>query len=237
MLQTKKVDYKDKEVTLEAYYAFDDASKTKKPAVLIAHDWTGKNAWVCEKAEMLAKLGYIGIAIDMYGKGIIGTTTEEKMALMQPIIQDRNKLIQRITAAFDMVKTLPEVDIRRIGVIGYCFGGLCALDLARSGADIRGVVSFHGSLASSDIPNQPIKAKILVLHGHIDPMVPPEQVANFEKEMTDANVDWQVHVYSNTKHAFTNPQANDEKLGIVYNKTADQRSWVAMKNFLAEVFQ
>lgn len=236
MLQTKKIEYQDKEVTLEAYYAFDDTSKTKKPAVLIAHDWTGKNEFVCQKANMLAELGYVGIAIDMYGKGKIGTTTEEKMALMQPIVQERNKLIQRITAAFETVKTLPEVDTHRIGAIGYCFGGLCALDLARSGADLRGVVSFHGSLTKPDIPKHTIKAKILVLHGHMDPMVPPEQVAKFEKEMTEANVDWQIHIYSNTKHAFTNPQANDETLGIVYNKVADQRSWVAMKNFLAEIF-
>lgn len=237
MLKTQNVEYFDGKQPLEAHVAYHDNFTDKKPAVLIAHDWSGRNEFANKKAEKMAELGYVGVAIDMYGKNKTGKTTEEKSALMQPLIKNRAMLIHRMNTSLDFVKQLPNVDTNRIAAIGFCFGGLCALDLARSGAELRGVVSFHGILSP---PNQsqklPIKAKILVLHGHEDPMAPPEQVLAFEKEMTEANVDWQIHIYSQTQHAFTNPEANDPKSGLVYNKIIAERAWIAMKNFFVEIF-
>lgn len=238
MLQTQVTEYYEGETKLIGYYTFDDAFSGKRPAVLVAHDWSGCNDFSRKKAEKLAELGYVGFSIDMYGDGKIGDTKEEKTALIQPLLDDRALLARRINSAVEKVKTLDFVDSSRIGAIGFCFGGLCVLDLARSGANVSGVVSFHGllfppqhSLFSS------IKAKILALHGHDDPMVPVEQVNAFETEMTNAHVDWQLHIYGQTMHAFTNPIANDPDFGTVYNSIADSRSWIAMKNFFLEIFK
>ncbi|SRR5579883_1456261 len=236
MLKTQKIEYHDGDVLLEGFYAYDDASKDKKPGILVAHDWSGKNTFACRKAEKLAELGYVGFALDMYGKGKTGNTKEEKIALMQPLISDRVKLQKRILAAFETVKKLEPVDSQRIGAIGFCFGGLCVLDLARSGAEVKGIVSFHGLLhAPEGIATHPIKASILALHGFDDPMVTTEQVMAFGNEMTHAKVDWQLTMYGQAMHAFTNPEAHDPGFGTVYNKRADDRSWIAMKEFFKEV--
>jgi dienelactone hydrolase len=239
MIKTKKLEYQDNNVILEGFYAYDDAHTNKRPAVLVAHDWSGRNELADNKAIMLAELGYVGFAIDMYGEGKVGQSTDEKKSLMMPIITHRDLLFQRIACAFDFVKTLDYVDVKKTGAIGFCFGGLCVLDLARHGVDISGVVSFHGLLSAPPSFEiiAPLKPKILVLHGHDDPMVTPEDVLTFENEMTKAKSDWQVHVYSNTKHAFTNPQANDENLGTIYNKQSAQRSYLAMQNFFTEIFR
>jgi dienelactone hydrolase len=167
MLQTKKIEYHDGEVVLEGYCAYDDDRADKKPAIMVVHDWSGRNELACQKAEKLAELGYVGFAVDMYGKGIVGKTNEEKIALITPFKEDRNKLLQRISAALNTVKKLEHVNPTKIAVIGFCFGGLCALDLARANADICGAVSFHGLLdAPTNQPAQSIRPKILVLHGH-----------------------------------------------------------------------
>ena len=211
--------------------------KYKRPAVIVVHDWSGRNAFACNKAKLLADMGYVGFAVDMYGEGRIGETLEEKQALMEPLANDRRLLRKRIQAGLDAMLTLSEVDNQRIAVIGFCFGGMCALDLARSGASIKGAVSFHGLLNKPDgLANSTIKAKILVLHGYEDPMAPPEHVMDFAKEMTEADVDWQIHWYGNTQHAFANPNAFNKELGTVYNPTAEKRSWQATKNFLEELF-
>lgn len=236
MLHTQKIEYYDQDTLLEGYCAYNDDRSTKKPAVIVVHDWSGRNDFACQKAEQLAELGYIGFALDMYGKGKIGKTNEEKSALMNPFINDRNKLLGRILAAVDTVSRLENVNTAKIGAIGFCFGGLCVLDLARANVDVRGVVSFHGLLnpPANSAPNA-THTKILVLHGHDDPMVPPTQVNEFENEMTAAGADWQVHIYSQTLHSFTNPQANDPGFGTVYNAVTDKRSWIAMKCFLEEI--
>lgn len=237
MIQTKKIEYHNNNTVFEGFYAYDDIHTQKKPLVLIAHDWSGRNEFANKKAEKLAELGYVGFAIDMFGQGKTGITNNEKMALIKPLMENRVELCQRILSAFECAKTLDLVDVKKIGAIGFCFGGLCVLDLARSGADITGVVSFHGLLNPPQAnQNDLIKAKMLVLHGHDDPMVPPEQILAFEKEMTEKKVDWQVHVYGNTKHAFSNPLAHDEELGTVYNRLAEKRSWIAMQNFFVEIF-
>lgn len=231
--------YHHGEQELYGYLSYDDQvdMDKPKPAVIIVHDWSGRNDFVCQKADLIAKLGYVGFAIDMYGQGRIGETTEEKQALIHPFIHDRLLLRTRIQAALDALITMAEVDNDRIAVIGFCFGGLCALDLARSGAQIAGAVSFHGLLQkATELPNLPIKAKILALHGYNDPMATPDQVHVFCKEMTDAGVDWQMHMYGQVQHAFTNPHAHDVSSGLVYNAQAARRSIQAMTNFLDEIF-
>lgn len=222
---------------LHGFIAHDAKIDTPRPAVIVMHDWSGRNEFACNKAQVLAELGYVGFAVDMYGKARLGATNEEKMALMQPLTSNRRFLSERVNVALDTVKLLPQVDPNRIAVIGFCFGGLCALDLARSGADLRGVVSFHGLLAKPEHKTaESIKAKILVLHGYDDPMVNPQQVNAFCAEMNAAKADWQVHMYGLVQHAFTNPVAHDLDLGLIYNEQAAKRSWITMTNFLQEIF-
>ena len=231
------VGYLDGDVLLEAFFAFDDSLTGRRPAVLINHTWAGRDDFVAEKAKKIAALGYVAFAVDMYGKGVLGTTAEENAKLMQPFMDDRHMLVKRMQAALYAVKLLPWVDDSKVAAMGFCFGGLCALDLARAGAALKGVVSFHGLLGAPDnTQDNSIKAKVLVLHGHDDPMGPVEQVIAFEQEMTKAGVDWQLHTFGNTMHAFTNPVANNPDFGTVFQPDADRRSWLLMENFLTEIF-
>jgi dienelactone hydrolase len=231
------IEYRDGDTLLEGYLAAPAGSHNNIPAVIIAHDWSGKNKFSCGKADKMAELGYAGFALDMFGKGKSGTTKEEKSALIQPLVSDRATLLKRILAAYETVKNLPGIDAGRIAAIGFCFGGLCVLDLARSGAPLAGVISFHGLLsAPANSDDQKIRAKILALHGYDDPMVPPDAVITFANEMTSKGADWQVHLYGNTMHAFTNPEAHDPGFGTVYQQTADKRSWQSMLDFFGEIF-
>ena len=231
------VGYLDGDVLLEGFFAFDDSIVGRRPAVLINHTWAGRDDFVAEKAKKLAALGYVGFAVDMYGKGVLGSCPEENAKLMQPFMDNRQMLQKRMHAALYAVKLLPWVDDNKIAAMGFCFGGLCSLDLARAGADLKGVVSFHGLLgAPVNTDRNAIKAKILALHGHDDPLGPVEQVLAFEREMTEAGADWQLHTFGNTMHAFTNPAANNPDFGTVYQPDADRRSWLEMENFLAEIF-
>jgi dienelactone hydrolase len=231
------VSYLDRDTVLEGFFAYDDAIIGQRPVVLIHHAWGGRDRFVADKALKLAELGYLAFATDMYGKGVLGKSPEENAALMQPFIENRAKLQQRLHAALSTVKLMPWADNGRVAAIGFCFGGLCALDLARTGVDIRGVVSFHGLLgAPENLPNPRIKAKVLVLHGYDDPMASVEQVSAIQKELTNAGADWQLHSYGHTMHAFTNPVANNPDFGTVYQAVADRRSWQAMQNFLSEIF-
>lgn len=235
-MHTSTYIYYHGEQAYHGYLAYDDRIEEPRPAVLVAHDWTGRNEFACQRAVQLAKLGYVGFAIDMFGEGRQGATKEEKSALIEPLIADRRLLRARIVAALDAVTGMPEVDENRVAAIGFCFGGLCALDLARSGAALKGVVSFHGLLfPPEDLHPHPMTAKVLALHGYDDPMVRPEQLNAFAEEMTHAKVDWQVHMYGNTEHAFTNPLADDPAAGLKYSATADKRSMQSMLCFLDEV--
>jgi len=233
-MKTEIVNYQAKNIDLKGYVAFPDAENA--PLVLIVHTWAGKDEFVHRRAEDLAALGYVGFAVDMYGNGKVGADTAENESLMTPLVSDRDMLKDRIVSALNFGKSLPGVDSSRVAAIGYCFGGLVVLDLARSGEDLSGVVSFHGLLMPSDISEKGIKAKVLVLHGERDPMVPLDMVDTFQKEMTEASADWQLHSYGGTYHAFTNPDANDPSLGTQFNKSANDRSWQSMKNFFAEIF-
>ena len=231
------VGYLDGDVLLEAFFAFDDSLSGRRPAVLINHTWAGRDDFVAEKAKKLAALGYVGFAVDMYGKGVLGSSIEENAQLMQPFMDNRLMLQKRMQAAFYAVKLMPWVDDSKVAAIGFCFGGLCSLDLARTGADLKGVVSFHGLLDAPDnTQSNAIKAKVLAVQGYEDPLATLDQVIAFEQEMTAAGVDWQLHTYGNTQHAFTNPAANYPNRGMVYRPEADRRSWLAMKNFLIEIF-
>jgi dienelactone hydrolase len=235
-VQTRDIDYRHADTLLSGYFACDDRFPLPRPAVLIAHAWGGRDAFVCEKACHLAELGYAAFALDMYGKGVLGSGPEHNAQLMEPFMADRGLLQARIAAALDTVRPLPEVDPGRIAAMGFCFGGLCVLDLARTGADLRGVVSFHGLFAPpGNTAGRKIRAKVLVLHGYEDPMAPPDQAVALGRELTEAGADWQIHMYGHTFHAFTNPMANDRTFGTVYDPTADRRSWQATQNFLAEV--
>ena len=233
-MKTETVIYQAADIELKGYLAFPDEEKA--PLVLIAHTWAGKDDFVHERAKDLAALGYVGFAVDMYGNGKVGSSTEENQSLMEPLLSDRDVLKDRITSALHFGKSLPGVDPNKVAAIGYCLGGLVVLDLARTGENFQGVVSFHGLLMGSDISEKGIQAKILVLHGERDPMVPLDMVDAFQKEMTEAGADWQLHSYGGTYHAFTKPDANDPNLGTQYNKSASERSWKSMQNFFEEIF-
>lgn len=237
-MHTNNIEYKDGDNVFEGYLAYDDSQKGPRPVVMIGHDWTGRREFPCKKADEMAARGYAGFAFDMYGKGVFGKDgdVEGNSALMNPVAGDRSVLRSRVLAALAAVKSLEVADKSKIAAMGYCFGGMCVLELARAGADVAGVVSIHGIFSPGDIANEKITAKVLCLHGHDDPMVQPEQVVEFEKEMTDAGVDWQVHAYGGTMHAFTNIAANDPGFGTMYNANADRRSSQALGNFLEEIF-
>jgi len=237
MIKERLVEYRHSGKTFEGFLAFDDAVASPRPAVMVSHAWAGRGPFECDKARALARLGYAGFALDLYGQGVLGASNEENSALMQPLIQDRALLQSRLRQALDTVRALPEVDPARVAAIGFCFGGLCVLDLARTGADLRGVASFHGLFVPpGNLAGRKIRARVLALHGNDDPMVPVEQVVALEKELTAAGCDWQIHVYGGTRHSFTNPQANNPDFGTVYNAAADRRSWRTLVDFLGEIF-
>ena len=233
-MKTEQIQYKVKDINMLGYVAYPE--KKDSPLVLIAHTWAGKDSFVHDRANELANIGYTALAVDMYGDGRVGTDASENESLMSPLLADRDNLKERILAALEAGRKLEGVDPSKVAAIGYCFGGLVVLDLARSGANINGVVSFHGLLMPSSISSIGIQSKILVLHGERDPMVPLDMVDEFQKEMTTANADWQLHSYGGTYHAFTNPEANDPEFGTQFNKDANRRSWDSMLNFFNEIF-
>jgi dienelactone hydrolase len=237
-IKTREIEYKHGDVTLLGYFAYDDAAGGKRPGVLVVHEWGGHNDYVRRRAEQLAKLGYAAFAIDMYGKGVQAKSVEESAKMAGVFKNDRQRMRARAAAGLDTLKKQSEVDTSRVAAMGYCFGGQVALELARSGADLAAVVSFHGALDTptpQDAKN--IKGSVLVLHGADDPFVPPEHVAAFQKEMRDAKVDWVLTQYGNAVHSFTNPDVDKANLnGAKYNAKADQRSWRAMQDFFGEIF-
>lgn len=237
-IMTKAVEYKEGTTVCEGFVAWDDAQTGQRPAVIVVHDWKGSGAFVREKCQRLAELGYVAFAADVYGKGVRPATNEAAGVEAGKFYADRSLWRKRMNAALTTILAEPTVDPTRVGVMGFCFGGTSSLELARSGANIVGAVSFHGGLSTVDPADaKQIKAKLLVLHGAIDPYVKPDEVAAFQKEMEDANVDWQMVSYSGAVHAFTNPAAgNDISAGAAYNANADRRSWAAMKEFWNEVF-
>jgi len=236
---TKTVEYRQGSTVLEGYLAYDDSVQGKRPGVLVVHEWTGIGPYVKKRVEQLAALGYLAFAADIYGKGVRPATPELAAKEAGKYRgKDRSLIRARAQAGLDQLAGLAEVDPRRIAVIGYCFGGTAALELARSGAQLAGTVSFHGGL-DTPIPADAlkIKGKVLVLHGADDPNVPPEQVASFQQEMRMAKVNWEMVYYGGAVHSFSNPDSgNDPTKGVAYNAQADRRSWEEMKLFFAEIF-
>ena len=237
-IQEKTIDYPINGKTHQAFMAWDDSVAGERPAVLVSHAWGGRSAFEEDKARWLASLGYAGFALDMYGKGIRGNSTEENAALMTPLVENRPELQARIAAALEVARSQDEIDAARVGAMGYCFGGLCVLDLARTGADVAGVISIHGLfMPPGNTEGQAISARVLCLHGWDDPMAQPQSVLDLAAELSAAGADWQLHAYGGTLHAFTNPEANDPDLGTVYNATADARATRSIANFLEELFR
>lgn len=235
----KTVEYRHGDTLLEGYMAYDDASKAVRPGVLVVHEWYGLNDYAMKRADQLAQLGYVAFAIDMYGKGVRATDAKEAGALAGKYKGDRPLMRTRASAGLDVLKKHSLVDPKRVAAIGYCFGGTTVLELARAGADVAGVVSFHGGLDTPDAQATPaVKAKVLVLHGGDDPLVPLKDIVTFQEEMRRAGADWQMIYYGGAVHSFSNPQAgSDPSKGVAYNEKADRRSWEAMKLFFAEVLK
>src|SRR6185295_4235423 len=201
-LREQLIDYRDGDTRLQGFFCHDDSYVGPAPAVLISHTWAGRDEFCERKARRLAWHGYATFALDMYGDGRQGKTVEENQALMGPLVKDRALLARRINAALAAVRKQPGVDAQRVAAMGFCFGGLCVLDLARSGADVRGVASFHGILKPNGLPPaSKVNARVLIMHGYDDPMAPPEDVLALAKELTQAGADWQLHAYGGTVHA------------------------------------
>jgi dienelactone hydrolase len=238
-VKTKVIEYKQGDTVLEGYLAWDDAKSARRPGILIVHEWTGVNDHMKQRAEMLAKLGYVAFAADIYGKGIRPSSQPEAAKTAGIYKSDRPLMRARAQAGLETLKKQKYVDPQRLAAIGYCFGGTTVLELARDGGDVKGVISFHGGLNTptpQDARN--IKGKVMALHGADDPFVKAEEVAAFQEEMRSAKVDWLFVSYGNAVHSFTNKAAGgDNSKGAAYNEKADQRSWEAMKAFFAEIFK
>jgi len=230
------LEYRDGDTVCKGVYFKPAKSNGLLPTVLVAHAWDGLNDEVRGKATRLAEEGYLAFAIDVLGGGRVMTDFADLMPTLTPFLSDRGMLTRRVRAAAAAAKTIPGADLARMGAMGYCFGGTTVLDLARAGGDgVKAFVTFHAGLEGSSLDNpKKLDVKILVLHGDADPLVPPEHVAAFKTEMNAKQVDWQLHAYSQTVHAFTRPEANDPAFGTMYSATADRRSWQAMLNFFAE---
>ena len=238
-VQTQTVAYTQGDTQLEGFLAYDDAVKGPRPGVLVVHQWMGLTEYEKNRCVMLAKLGYVAFACDIYGKGVRPQNTQEAGAQAGKYKNDRALLRTRVNAGLETLLKQANVDPERIAAIGYCFGGTTVIELARSGAEIAGVVSFHGGLDSpTPADGKNIKCKVLACHGADDPFESPKDLTAFEDEMRGAKVDWQLIQYGGAVHSFTQPMAgNDNSKGAAYNELADKRSWEAMKQFFAEIFK
>ncbi len=236
-IKTRAVEYKDGDVVLQGWAAWEDGFKDVRPGILVVHEWWGHGPYARKRAEQLAKLGYTAFALDMYGKGVLAKDHEEAGKLAGAFFGDRAAMRKRALAGLEQLKKLPFVDLEKLGAIGYCFGGTTVLELARAGVDLKGVVSFHGNLATPVPAAEKPKASILVLHGADDNFVNPG-VPAFIEEMRKSKADWQFVQYGGAVHSFTVPEAGtDTAKGMAYNKEADHRSWSAMRDFFEEAFK
>ena len=238
MIVSKTLIYHDAHQSYEGVIAFDEDIHQQRPAVLVAHTWMGITQFEIDKAIALARLGYVGFAIDMYGQGRRPGNAAQAGEMMHELTDNRALLKERINLALNVMKSEEMVDESKTGAIGFCFGGKCVLDLARSNADIKAVVSFHGILDSPIIPNpDTIDCGVLVLHGWDDPLATLTQLENFAREMTKRKADWNIHAYGHTGHAFTNPNANRPGEGMFFQEKTNNRAWQSMELFFEEHFQ
>jgi dienelactone hydrolase len=237
-IKTEVIEYKDGDAVLEGFLAYDDSSDRKRPGVLVVHDWTGVQDYVKGRAKQLAEMGYVAFCADIYGKGIRPNDPQECAAQATKYKDDRPLLRNRVKAGLAILEQQKLVAPGQIAAVGYCFGGTSVLELARSGAKVRGVITFHGGLSTpTPADAKDIKARLLVLHGADDPFVKPDEVAAFKDEMEKAKVKYQFVSYPGAVHSFTRPDAgNDNSKGAAYNEAADKKSWQAMKEFFKELF-
>jgi dienelactone hydrolase len=238
-MKTETIEYKDGDVTLRGYLAYDETKTGKRPGILVMPEALGLGTHAKRRAERLAQLGYVALAGDPYGNGLELATVQEAIKLATDLFADTAKARKRVRVALDKLASLPQVDASKLAEIGFCMGGTFGLELARDGAPLKGVVTFHSGLQTQR-PAEPgkVTAKILVNTGADDPMVPYDAVKAFEDEMNKAGADWQLISYAKTKHSFTNVDAASAGMpaALEYNKQTDQRSWKAMVNFFDEIF-
>ena len=232
MIIKEKYEYKIGDNNFEGIICYDNEIDGPLPGVLVSHQYSGCSKMEERKCEFLAKAGYFAFAIDLYGKGIRGKTPEESLNLMNQLSEDRKVLSDRINYCLNLLKNYELVDSSKVAAIGYCFGGRCVLDLARSGAELNIVVSFHGIYDRPNIDNpKNIKTPILLLHGYEDPYATEDDLKELLNELKEKNSRWFVHIFGGVAHAFTNPDANDESNGLKYNRDAMHMSWKIMKNY------
>jgi dienelactone hydrolase len=236
-VQTKSIEYTDGDVVLTGLLAWDDAAEGKRPGVLVVHEWWGLNDYAKGRAAQLAAAGYVAFAVDMYGDNKVTTHPEEANTWMTEIASNIDSWSHRAQLGLDVLKSQDQVDPERTAAIGYCFGGATVMQMAYAGADLDAVVSFHGSLPPAPEGVTSIAPKVLAAHGRDDQFVPPEQVAAFQQGLDRAGADWEMMIFSGTRHGFTNPDAGQYGIdNIVYNERADKRSWAAMMELFGEVF-
>ena len=236
-IKTRLIDYQDEDVVYEGMLAWDDGVEGLRPGVLVAHTIRGRSTFEEGKARLLAEMGYAGFAIDVYGKNRIRRELDDCRRMMEALRKDRALLQRRLLLAVEALRDQAEVDASCIAAIGYCFGGLCVLDIARTGEPLAGVVSFHGMFdAPGNTAGNRIEARILALHGWDDPLATPDQALALTRELSSMGADWQLNCYGNVRHAFTNPEADANTGVTVYNADADRRSWAAAQYFLSELF-
>jgi len=236
-IETRLVEYRDGDRVFEGVLARDDALEGPRPGVIVAHTIRGRSGFEEGKARTLAEMGYAGFAIDVYGKDAIGSEFDDCRRMMEELRADRATLQRRLLLAVEALRGQPEADASRVAAIGYCFGGLCVLDIARTGEPLAGVVSFHGLFEPpGNTGGNRIGARILALHGWDDPLATPDEAVALGAELSAMGADWQLHCYGNVRHAFTNPAADASSGVTVYNADADRRSWAAATYFLSELF-
>ncbi len=233
------VSYKDGDVELTGYIYWEDAFSGKRPGILVVHEWWGLNDYAKLRAEMLAEMGYVAFAADMYGGGKITRHADDAKGWMQQITANVDAWQRRALLGLEQLKAHPKVDTERLAAIGYCFGGATVMQLAYAGAELDGVVSFHGSLPpAAEGQAEQIKGRILIAHGDADGFVPAERIQAFKQALSDADVDWEMDIYSGARHGFTNPYADGYGMaGIAYHEAADRRSWMRMLRFFEEIFE
>lgn len=239
-IKEENITYTSDSVTLNGFIAYDESNEQKRPVVLVVHEWWGLTDYQKMRAKQLADLGYLAMAVDMYGNGKTVDNPKDAQAMATPFYQNPQMALNRLNAALEKIKSFPQADTTMVAAIGYCFGGGVLLNSARMGADLNGVVSFHGSLIGTPANKDLLKAKILVCHGAIDPFVPEKDVTAFKKSMDSIQADYAFKSYPNATHAFTNPAATELgkkfNIPIAYNGAADTASWNDMKDFFGKIF-
>ncbi len=239
-IKEEAVNYSADNVALKGYVVYDENKQGKRPGVLVVHEWWGLGDYERNRARQLAEMGYIAMAVDMYGNGKTASTPQEAMALVTAFSKNPKVSKERLDAALNKLKGYPQIDTSNVAAIGYCFGGGVVLNAAKLGADLKGVVSFHGNLSGMPPKKELLKAKVLVCHGDADKFVSPQAVAAFKKGMDSIGADYTFKAYANATHAFTNPNSTETgkkfNMPIEYNAAADSASWNDMKVFFGRIF-